>query len=262
MEKILSLLWFFYTFTTTMKTMKNLILILLVFISTSIQAQQKIIISENTTESEGIIYEKGIDSPFSGLVRHAKNDADYQLIEVRNGRIMGKIRTFYLNDKLKEEYYLNENARVEGVVYGLYESGDTIYVTDPFVDGYLTGTFRFYNAENNLELLVEVKNLDWESLPIERDIEGTIKYSRMDYSFIHGRCTTYYENGQMDEELYFENGLPHGVQKKYYENGLLWSEIATKNGKQHGISRSYNEDGTIKEEVEFIDGEQVEKPNE
>lgn len=252
----------FYFNTTNIETMRYLIFVILGFISFGIQAQQKIISSENTTQSEGIIYEKGVDSPYSGLVRHSTNDTDYQLIEVNNGCMGGKIQTFYLNDKLKEEYYLNEDARVEGIVYGLYESGDTIYVTDPFVDGYLTGTFRFYNAENNLELFLEVKNLGWESLPIERDIEGSIKHSRMDYRFIHGRCTTYYENGQMDEELYFENGLPHGVQKKYRENGLLWHEITTVNGKNHGISRMYDENGNIEEEVEFIDGEQVEKPNE
>ena len=82
--------------------MKKLILILLGFISFGIQAQQKIINSENTTESEGIIYEKGVDSPYSGLVRHSTNDTDYQLIEVNNGYIKGKIRTFYLNNRLKD----------------------------------------------------------------------------------------------------------------------------------------------------------------
>lgn len=42
--------------------------------------------------------------------------------------------------------------------------------------------------------------------------------------------TKYYENGNLECEIPFENGKRHGIEKWYYENGNLIKESLYENG--------------------------------
>ena len=78
---------------------------------------------------------------------------------------------------------------------------------------------------------------------------------------------SYYENGSIKEEWYFENGKLHRLDSpawiSYYENGNIKDEHYCVNYKYHrldGPARiSYYEDGSIKKEIYYINGEIIDE---
>ena len=63
-----------------------------------------------------------------------------------------------------------------------------------------------------------------------------------------GPFKIYYENGQVQAEANYKNGLLHGPSKKYYKNGQLEGEGAYKNGELDGPYRTYYASGQLKSE--------------
>ena len=63
-----------------------------------------------------------------------------------------------------------------------------------------------------------------------------------------------YENGKIDEEGNYKDGLEDGKWKGYYENGQISFEINYKYGLKDGKEICYYEDGQIKEEINNNDG--------
>ena len=65
----------------------------------------------------------------------------------------------------------------------------------------------------------------------------------------------YNENGELEYEIPFVNGLKHGIVKLYYSNGKLREELPYFNGKIVGLSKYYNEDGELISETNWVNGE-------
>lgn len=55
-----------------------------------------------------------------------------------------------------------------------------------------------------------------------------------------------YLTGDLEEELTYSNGLPHGDCKQWYKSGVLKSEWHSVNGRAEGEYREYHENAKLK----------------
>ncbi len=60
---------------------------------------------------------------------------------------------------------------------------------------------------------------------------------------INGKYKRYFENGNVEVEGMFEDGVRNGTFLEYHENGKLLRKISYVNGMRHGAVEVYNEDG-------------------
>ncbi len=69
-----------------------------------------------------------------------------------------------------------------------------------------------------------------------------------------GAIQTYYPDGQLKEEVFYQSGKLHGQAKKYFKNGTVHQEAAFEKGELVGIGRVYYPTGIIKNEYQYKDG--------
>jgi uncharacterized protein len=62
---------------------------------------------------------------------------------------------------------------------------------------------------------------------------------------LQGEYKKFWQNGFLQYEATFENGVEEGIVKEYYDNGLRESETVYKNGEKHGKSFLYSKDGKV-----------------
>lgn len=67
----------------------------------------------------------------------------------------------------------------------------------------------------------------------------------------------YRENGTLEYETPYINGVKHGVEKWYYENGVLREETPYINGLINGVEKTYREDGMLRWETPYKDDVKV-----
>lgn len=108
-------------------------------------------------ERNGLLYEKGSDKPFSGLVTGKSRHEGYRAEpfqfkkEYKNGRLDGRCYYYYLNGKIESiEPY--EKGILNGVVTRYYENGQ-IKARVHFVDGFRGGSKgeMFWNEDGTLQ---------------------------------------------------------------------------------------------------------------
>jgi len=63
-----------------------------------------------------------------------------------------------------------------------------------------------------------------------------------------------YDNGVLEKEINYINGLRHGICKIYHFNGKLFEESNYINDKKTGICKIYDSGGFLDSEVNYIDG--------
>jgi antitoxin component YwqK of YwqJK toxin-antitoxin module len=56
---------------------------------------------------------------------------------------------------------------------------------------------------------------------------------------LHGKVTAF-ENGKKKRETQYVDGLKHGIEIDYYPTGEVWTETTFMSGKEHGEQRHYN----------------------
>jgi antitoxin component YwqK of YwqJK toxin-antitoxin module len=64
----------------------------------------------------------------------------------------------------------------------------------------------------------------------------------------NGLFRSYYRNGKLSSEGFYEDGREQGVWKDFHENGRLAAEGQFESGKEVGIWRYWNADGTSNNE--------------
>ena len=70
----------------------------------------------------------------------------------------------------------------------------------------------------------------------------------------NGILKEYHENGNLEFEVPWKNGMPEGIAKGYYENGNLKREVPWKNGAREGIAKEYYENGNLEFEAPWKNG--------
>lgn len=97
--------------------------------------------------------------------------------------------------------------------------------------------------------LLSCSNLENEI--VDRFPSGKVKtvYERHNDSL--GVEKTYYENGQLENEVEYKNGIEEGLARVYYENGKLKISYSHKSGKKHGNIKFYYPTGVLKAEGKY-----------
>lgn len=105
---------------------------------------------------------------------------------------------------------------------------------------YLRGESRPYSG-----LLVE----DYVGEGAGRKSELEIRDGR-----IHGRGRGWHENGQLEVEEHFVDGVSHGTRTRWYANGSRRSEAAIVGGALNGPYREWHENGTLAVAMNMVSG--------
>lgn len=70
----------------------------------------------------------------------------------------------------------------------------------------------------------------------------------------HGPAKGWFETGELNFEAFKKDGVPHGLVKNYYESGDIYIVGNYKNGKLDGIQKMYFENGQIESRATWKDG--------
>ena len=117
---------------------------------------------------------------------------------------------FYMEKKRKEEISLPDLVDGEGNVIGKGTLNK---------NGKVEGMRVLYLAEGKIENVI---------LKMEKN----------------GYCATYFKNGEIESETYYEDNKREGSYKKYNENGLLLERGHFEKGKAEGYWNNYHIDGS------------------
>ena len=77
----------------------------------------------------------------------------------------------------------------------------------------------------------------------------------------HGATRYWYENGQLSTREYYINGKEDGIFQHWYQNGQLMSKEGYKKGKEQGLWQTWTVDGELFVEFLYRDGKLIESRN-
>lgn len=119
---------------------------------------------------------------------------------------------------------------VNGTVYNLYPSGDTMY-TYSYKDGRQHGVSK-----------------EWYANGKQKEIRFYKENRKV------GIHKGWFENGTPKFIYHFENDVYEGNLKEWYVTGVLCKDFNYKNGQEEGWQRMYWDDGKIRMNYQFING--------
>lgn len=67
-------------------------------------------------------------------------------------------------------------------------------------------------------------------------------------------CIAYFDNGKIDSEVDYKNGIQEGYFRSFYKNGNKKQECFIRNGKKHGLLKTWYENGQPKSEGNYTNG--------
>jgi len=176
---------------------------------------------------------------------------------------------------------------VNGVLNGSWiEFGDTALafnqtdVLTTYKDGKRDGVSKVYNAENgrileikyyingknnginktfwsngNVFQEITYKDNHWDGVFKEYDNNGRLKLEEFYVDDERVSKKEYYDNGQLEMEVSYENGVYRG----YYEDGALYIDGHNKNGKKDNDWKEYDENGRLIKHEIYDNGELIKK---
>lgn len=87
----------------------------------------------------------------------------------------------------------------------------------------------------------------------EKDGIAFLKNSTNPFS---GKCVSYYENGKIERETFYKDGLIDSLIISWYKSGAIMGKVHLKNNLPHGETVSYYENGNIQSKMYFTNGVQ------
>ncbi len=172
----------------------------------------------NTRETIYLYKEK----PITGLV-YEKNNLDLILkeFEVKEGKLSGSYREYYLNGNLKlENFFLK--GELEGTSNSFYEDGsikEKLYYSNGLIDG--------------------ERNYFWPN--------GLLKESNhFENGIMTGENIYFYANGQIQKKFELDKfGKRKGIWEDYYSNGQLKERVEYEKGEGISDPIKYSKEGEI-----------------
>jgi hypothetical protein len=72
----------------------------------------------------------------------------------------------------------------------------------------------------------------------------------------------YHLNGNVSDEIEYENGISNGLEQRFYKDGTLMQKGSFNDGKENGVWEMYHPNGQLKQQTTFnengkMDGESV-----
>jgi antitoxin component YwqK of YwqJK toxin-antitoxin module/Tfp pilus assembly protein PilF len=175
--------------------------------------------------------------------------------------------------RISEEFF---NSGGNSVRYREYDQNGIIWKDLDYLYGELNKTIRFPNGE--LREVNHIKDNVRDSIQETYYPNGQIATR---YNSIHGKndgtytmwdvngdltaelhyvmgqadgTWKWYENGKLDYESHYENGLKQGKSVSYYENGKVARESEYDQDQRNGITDYYAMDGTFMYRLRFVEG--------
>ena len=153
-------------------------------------------------------------------------------------------RNFYEYGKLISEWvsgdFFNENELISN-----HHSNGVLKSQGYMVDGNLHGNWSYYNRYGDLEsnryYLFGKPIGDWYSYNHDM-ISNVVHYG---YVKGNGHLTDYYDNGNIKESTFFNNGMLSGKYEYYYNNGKLKVQGYYVDGKKDSKWIYYNKFGKV-----------------
>jgi antitoxin component YwqK of YwqJK toxin-antitoxin module len=205
--------------------MKHFTLIILFFISTSISVQ-----NINQFDANGKrhgIWEKTFEGTnqlrYQGKFSHGKEIGLFKFYKlIKKESVLTATKQFNESNNTADVKFLSSRGKVisEGKMNG------KLYV----------GKWMYYHNNSNKIMTLETY-----------DNEGRLQ----------GKRIVFYENGQLAEEVNYEEGSIEGVSKWYSLKGTVLKEFVYKNNELHGIAKNYNGKGEILTEGSYKRGKKT-----
>ena len=181
--------------------------IVLSFFAGSVNGQEL-----NKTDANGLKQGKWKKNYSNGRVRYEgqfKDDKPYGLFKYYYDNSSLQATNNHVGDGTVANHVYHKNGKIKAK--GIYR-------------GTLKDSLWQYFNENELLVLEESYVLDT----------------------LHGTHRTYYDNGQLGEELNYDHGIKHGPWKKFFIDGKPWVEANYEKGNLHGDFKMFREGGKPK----------------
>ncbi|MFK8007452.1 MAG: toxin-antitoxin system YwqK family antitoxin [Saprospiraceae bacterium] len=200
-------------------------------------------------------FESGTDSVFVQSTEYGDTFFLNKILEFSDKRGTAKITDFYINGKTKSiQHYLAGELdtiirEMKSTSWGPEDYGtDSFYIDTSYL--YTTirhGTFTLYHDNGQLNYTTEL-NFDRHNGKVETfHANGKIaSIEKFQDGYFIDTALYYFENGQLQNRVFYKNYLPHGVFKKWYSNGQINKEGILVYGKYDGEVKNYYENGLLK----------------
>jgi len=93
-------------------------------------------------------------------------------------------------------------------------------------------------------VLIFTLNLYANSDSAYKEVDGVLYKDHPEKTY-EGLLTLFYENGSIEEELYYRNGLKDGSRNTFHENGKPFEVETYKDGKLEDLFQGYYDNGSL-----------------
>ena len=156
-----------------------------------------------------------------------------------------------LREELNCDHIIITNVQDDNGDYEYYRIIDLPEIWEAeFANGHITIESNFTTDEDVINFVKNLKTISYKKLNPNNEKEIELGYA----DFYTGVRKTHYENGNIETERTFVDGVEHGPAKGWYENGELSFESIKENGYPHGIVKNFYQDGQIQIVVKFDHG--------
>lgn len=138
--------------------------------------------------------------------------------------------------KVKDGISYVSGEKFTGIIYSLYDNGDTVFVY-PYNNGKLDGVVKVWYDNGQLQEERDYVVGRREGMQKGWYMDGTVKYiAGYKENMYHGQVQEWFPNGQLYRVFNYVNGQEEGMQKMYWNNGELRANYESKNGRKYGLT--------------------------
>lgn len=220
----------------------------------------------NGIKKAEINYSKGL---MNGYLRRWYNEYQMQIeINYLDGKENGMETTWYPNGNVKSQNSFR-NGLLNGTVKKWYE-GNILEFEENYIDNIKDGIQREYYSNGQIQKRelwkkgVQISKECWDSngetiycdiIPNNLTIEenGILK-NLLTKEIITGNVFKQDENGILEFDCVYQNGLLNGDKKVFYQNGIVKESVSYSRGKINGLRKTWYEDGTKEYEEIYKNG--------
>lgn len=149
--------------------------------------------------------------------------------EFKVGKPNGKSIWYYESGKEQAVFYLVDGKK-DGKLMTLHENGKTAKESH-YKNDYIIGTEKAFN-ENGVLISEVTYKQDLTQEDIEKltggvleIVSGAIDPFGFSKGIMNGSYKTYYDNGRIESEQYYFDGLQDSIFREYYDNGVIKKDI-------------------------------------
>lgn len=149
--------------------------------------------------------------------------------EFYKGRPNGKSKFFFESGK-EQGYMTFVNGLKDGELLFFHENG-RVARRALFKNDFIVGVERKYNQNGKIISETSYKeNLTSEDIEkisggIFQAVSGAIDPLGLGKGIMNGPYKTYYDNGQLESEQYYFDGLQDSIFREYFDNGVIKTDI-------------------------------------